>query len=126
MILAVPAATAVARPETEIVAVAGVSLAQVTCELISAAEPSQLSPVTVYCCVPPTAKVTGIAGAITIEDNAITVIVTGGLVTPFMLAVISVVPAFKPVTVLLLTEATVGLELPQTTRLETSGVVPSE
>jgi hypothetical protein len=124
--LAVPAATAVARPEAEIVAVDGVSLDQVTCELISAAEPSQLSPVAVYCWVAPTVIATGTAGVITIEDSAITVIATGGLVTPFNCAVILVVPAFKPVITLLLTEATVGLELPQTTLLETSGVVPSE
>ena len=124
--LAVPAATAVARPDAEIVAVAGVSLDQVTCELMSAVEPSQLSPVAVYCWVAPTVKVTGTVGVTTIADSAITVIATGGLVTPSRLAVILVVPAFKPVTVLLLTEATVGLELPQTTVLETSGVVPSE
>ena len=124
--LAVPAATAVARPDAEIFAVAGVSLDQVTCELMSAVEPSQLSPVAVYCWVAPTVKVTGTVGVTTIADSAITVIATGGLVTPSRLAVILVVPAFKPVTVLLLTEATVGLELPHTTRLETSGVVPSE
>ena len=41
VILAVPAATPVAKPVEEIVAVPVVSLAQVTCELMSMVEPSE-------------------------------------------------------------------------------------
>ena len=41
MTLAVPAATPVARPVESMVAVPVVSLAQVTCEVMSAVEPSE-------------------------------------------------------------------------------------
>ena len=126
VIFAVPTATAVAKPVEEIVAAAGVSLAQVTWELISAVEPSQLIPVTEYCCVAPTAIVTGTAGPTTIEDSDITVIVKLWLVTPFRVAVISVVPSAKPVTMPILQVATPGLELAQITSLVRSGVRPLE
>ena len=126
VILAVPTATAVAKPVEEIVTAAGVSLAQVTWEVISAAEPSQLIPVTVYCCVAPTVIVSGTAGATTIEDSDITVIVKLRLVIPFRVAVISVVPSAKPVTTPVLQVATPGLELAQITSLVRSGVRPLE
>ena len=126
VILAVPTAMAAAKPAEEIVAAAGVSLAQVTWELISAVEPSQLIPVTINCCVAPTASATGTAGATTIEDSDITVIVKLWLVTPFRVAVISVVPSAKPVTMPILQVATPGLELAQITSLVRSGVRPLE
>jgi hypothetical protein len=50
----VPAATPVARPEVEMVAVAVVPEAQVTVAVMSEVEPSLNVPVAVNCCVAPT------------------------------------------------------------------------
>jgi hypothetical protein len=60
-------------------------------------EPSQLYPMAVNCSAEPTAKLSGGFGVTKIEDSVITDKVTGGLVIPFRVAVISVVPTARPV-----------------------------
>ena len=97
MIEVVPAATPVARPVAEIVAVAGVPEFQVTLDEMSETEPSLNVPVAVNCCVLPTFKWVGFAGVTAIDCNANTVSVTPGEVTVPWLAVIEVVPAATPV-----------------------------
>jgi hypothetical protein len=99
VICVVPAATPVARPVFEIVAVPGVADVQVTVELMSAIELSLNVPVAVNCCVAPTLRDAGVTGvtAIEVRDIAVTVSVTAGEVTPLIDAVICVVPAATPV-----------------------------
>jgi len=62
VICVVPAATPVARPVLEIVAVPGVPDVQVTVELMSAVVLSLKVPVAVNCCVAPTLIDAGVAG----------------------------------------------------------------
>src|SRR5579859_217972 len=98
VICVVPAATPVARPVAEIVAVAGVPEFQVTVADMSDEVPSLNVPVAVNCCVAPTFKCAGVAGVTAIEVREKTVSVTAGVdVTPACDAVICVVPAATPV-----------------------------
>jgi hypothetical protein len=53
VMLVVPAATPIAKPVVEMVAVATVSLAQVAWELMSSVEPSVNVAVAINCCVTP-------------------------------------------------------------------------
>jgi len=92
VICVVPAATPVAKPDAEIVAVAGVPEAQVAVAVMSAVDASLKVAVAVNCCVEPTFRWAGGAGVTAIEVIAITVSVTPGEVTPLIAAVIEVVP----------------------------------
>src|SRR5262252_5251039 len=65
----VPAATPVAKPVVEIVAVAGVPEVQVTLAEMSDIEPSLNVPVAVNCCVLPTFKLAGVAGVTAMEES---------------------------------------------------------
>ena len=102
VILAVPATIPVAKPVEEIVAVAVVSLAQVTSELIFAVEPSEYVAVAIKFWVAPTARIAGAADVTAMEDNftaATTGKLTAELVNPSRFAVMLVVPAATPVAV---------------------------
>ena len=70
-ILVVPAAIPVAKPSLGVmVAMAVLELAQLTCEVISAVDPSEYVPVAVNCWVEPIAKLAGVASSvIAMEDN---------------------------------------------------------
>jgi hypothetical protein len=68
VMVVVPAARAVASPLLLIVAVAGLDELQVTWVVISWVVPSENVPVTVSCCVDPTAMV-GLAGVTVMEDK---------------------------------------------------------
>src|SRR5262252_2702859 len=65
----VPAATPVAKPVVEIVAVAGVPEVQVTLVEMSDIEPSLNVPVAVNCCVLPTFRLAGVAGVTAMEES---------------------------------------------------------
>ena len=68
VILAVPVATPVAKPVESILATLVLLLAQVTCDVISAVEPSEYVPVAVNAWVEPIGTVYNI-GATAIEDS---------------------------------------------------------
>ena len=74
VIWVVPAATPVARPDAEIVAVAVVPDAQVTVELMSAVELSLNVPVAVNCCVAPTLRCAGDAGVTAMDVRVLVVL----------------------------------------------------
>ena len=69
VILAVPAATPVAKPAEDIVAILVSELAQVTFPVMSAVEPSEYVPEAANCSVRPTAKLSGVPGVTAMEDN---------------------------------------------------------
>ena len=68
-ILAVPAATPVARPVESMVTIPVVSVAQVTSEVMSILEPFEYVPVAVNGWVEPTTKLAGDDGVTAIEDS---------------------------------------------------------
>lgn len=96
-----PAATPVASPPDEIVAIAGLRLTQLTWEVISALVPSDNNPIAVNCWVLPAGKLAGDAGDTVMERSVgvgpTTVKVIVLLVTPCMAAVMLVVPDDTPV-----------------------------
>lgn len=70
LILVVPEATPVDRPDDDIVAALGLELDQLTREEMFAVEPSEYVPVAVNSKVQPTAKLAGGFGVTEIEDKA--------------------------------------------------------
>ena len=89
-----PSLIPVATPFEDIVATSGAELTQVTLSVISVLEPSELTAVAVSFSVRPTAKLAGVAGVISMDDNvkAITVKLTNGLVISDKAAVILILP----------------------------------
>ena len=132
VMVAVPAALAVARPPVAIVAVAVLDELQVTCVVILVLVPSEYVPVAVNCWVAPT-TILAVAGVTTIEDN-VTWAGTVRVAVPVLLpvagvevAVMVAVPAATAVArPLLLTVATDALDELQVTCVLISRVVPSE
>lgn len=94
VISVLPSLMPAANPFEDMVATPESELTQVTLEVISAVEPSELMAVAVNCSVKPIVKIAGLAGVISMEDNvkATTVKLTTGLVMSDKAAVISVFP----------------------------------
>jgi hypothetical protein len=69
VIIVLPGAIPVAKPDEETVAIAGFELAQVTWVVMLEVELLELSPVAENCWVEPTARLTGSPGVIIIEDS---------------------------------------------------------
>ena len=93
VMVAVPAATAVARPLVLTVATDGLDEVQVTCVLISRLVPSEYEPVAANCWVLP-AGTLGVSGVTDIEDKVALVTVRVAVPDlPLKAAVMVVVPA---------------------------------
>jgi hypothetical protein len=69
VIIVLPGAIPVAKPDEETAAIAGFELAQVTWVVMLEVELLELSPVAENCWVEPTARLTGSPGVIIIEDS---------------------------------------------------------
>jgi hypothetical protein len=127
VMVAVPAATAVASPLLSTIATGVLDEAQVTCVVISWVVPSAYVPEAVNCPVFP-AGTLGLAGVTDTEDRVagVTVRVVFFAILPEA-AVMVVVPAATAVaSPLLLTVAIEVLDEVQVTRVDISWVVPSE
>ena len=118
VMVAVPAATAVARPLPLTVATDVLDELQVTCVVTSRLVPSEYAPEAANCCVTPTGML-GLTGVTEMEDRVAEVTVR--VVLPEIVpeaAVMVAVPAAKAVAKpVLLTVATDGLEEVQVTRV---------
>ena len=118
VMVAVPAATAVARPLPLTVATDGLEELQVTCVVTSRLVPSEYAPEAANCWVTPTGML-GLTGVTEMEDRVAEVTVR--VVLPEIVpeaAVMVAVPAAKAVAKpVLLTVATDGLEEVQVTRV---------
>jgi len=126
VMVAVPAATAVARPLLLTVAADVLDDLQVTCVVISLVEPSEYVPEAVNCLVLPTGRL-GLAGVMDMEDRVagVTVRVVFPEILPEV-AVMVVLPAATAVaSPLLLTVATAVLDELQVTCVVISLVEPS-
>jgi hypothetical protein len=88
----VPPASAVARPPVEMLAVAWVSEAQVTLEVISFVELSLNEPVALNCCVAPM-PTEGFAGVTAMETRVITVSFVLPITVPLVAWMVLVPPA---------------------------------
>jgi hypothetical protein len=127
VMVAVPAATALARPLLLTVATAGLEEVQVTCVVTSRLVPSEYKPEAANSWVTP-AGMLGLTGVTEMEDRVaeVTVRVVLPEIVPEV-AVMVAVPAATAVTrPVLLTVATVGLEDLQATCFVMSKLVPSE
>ena len=127
VMVAVPAATAVARPLLLTVATDVLDEVQVTCVVISWVVPSEYVPEAVNCWVVPTGML-GLAGVTAMEDRVAEVTVR--VVLPEILPEVAVMVAVPAATAvarpLLLTVATDVLDEVQVTCVVISWVVPSE
>ena len=97
VILAVPAATPVAKPDEEMVAIVLSELAQVTGDVMSDIMPFERVPTALNNWEDPTTKLSGDAGVIARPVNVVTGNITLGLVIPDRVAVILVFPTAMPV-----------------------------
>lgn len=124
----VPAATPVARPEVATVAIEVELEVQVTDEVMVCVEPSEYVPVATNCCLAPEEMmavrgVTAMETRVAVEERTVTSAVA---VRPFSVAVMVDVPEATPVTrPATETEATDVLLEDHVARAETSLVAPS-
>jgi hypothetical protein len=127
VMVAEPAATAVARPLVLTVATDALDEVQVTCVLMSRLVPSEYVPVATNCWVPP-AGTLGLSGVTDIEDKVALVTVRVAVPDlPFKAAVMVVVPGLAPVArPLALIVATVVLDEVQVAAVVISWLVPSD
>jgi len=127
VIVAVPAATAVARPLLITVATDMFDELQMTCVVISKLVPSEYAPEAVNCWVAPT-RMLGLAGVTDMEDRVaeVTVMVVLPEILPEVAVMVAVPAATAVARPLLLTVATDGLDELQMTCGVTSWFVPSE
>ena len=131
LMVAVPAATAVARPLLLTVATDVLDELQVTCVVTSRLVPSEYTPEAANCRVTPTGML-GLTGVTDMEDRVaeVTVRVVLPEIVPEVTVMVAVMVAVPGATVvarpLLLTVATDGLEELQVTCVVISKLVPSE
>jgi len=97
VILAVPAATPVAKPDEEMVAIVLSELAQVTGDVMSDIMPFERVPTALNNWEDPTTKLSGDAGVIARPVNVVTGNITLGLVIPDRVAVILEFPGAMPI-----------------------------
>ncbi len=127
VMVAVPPATAVARPVLVTVATDKLDELQVTEEVITLVVPSENVPVAVNCWVPPRDMV-GLAGVTATEDRVAEVTVRAVLpeIVPEVALMVELPPAMAAARPLLLMEATDVFDELQVTDVLISWVVPSE
>ena len=126
VISALPAATPVAIPSEDMVAILVSELLQITVDVIIETTPFENVPVATNLWTEPTVKSAGEAGDTAIEDNTATGSVATGLVMPENVAVMSVLPSLIPVANPFKDiVATPGLELTQVASEVMSAVEPS-
>jgi hypothetical protein len=125
--IAVPAATAVARPPLSTVATAVFDERQVTCVVMTWLVPSEYVPVAVNCWVIPRVKL-GVAGVTTMDARVAELIVKVAApeALPEKASMVAVPAATAMARPLPLTVATEVLEVPQVTCVVISLLDPSE
>jgi hypothetical protein len=126
VMVAVPAATAVARPLPLTVATDGLEELQVTCAVTSRPVPSEYKPEAANCRVTP-AGMLGLTGVTDMEDRVAEVTVRVVLleIIPEVAVMVATPAATAVARPVLLTVATDGLEEPQVTCRVMSKLVPS-